>query len=528
MELPEFSEAIREMRQRIATFQPGPDIAPSGAPHPFVRDLETVCEELNVAEEELRTQNEELDRTRRVAEEQRQRYRELFDFAPDGYLVTDPDGVIREANLAAAQLFGFDARLLVGRPLVDYVAPQEQRVFHAELSRLLLEERPQEWTTVLRPRVKPPVPVSIRVAVARDLTGEAREVRWSVRDVSERWQAIKTARDTEESLREQWRKREAELVAENLDLKVRLSASELNDALPNPYQVLFEENPQPMWVFDALGRVPLAVNAAALRLYGYGRDEFLRLHLGDLCRAVDRQGFFADLGGPGGTWRHHTRDGREVAVRGEVSAFPLAGHPAARLVRLTEAAVEHHAAGPDGEAARLLAEVRNRCELIVDILPPNPLVEAQLREVLRLAGQAQARVARAAEGGPAAAPEPCTVLLVEEQPVLRSLIASTLRGAGYQVLEAGDAREAMAVEGRHPGPIQLLVCTVELSKMGGDALAAAFRRRRPGLKVLLTSSAEDDDPRVQNLMRAGCDFLPKPFRLAELLARARDILPPDA
>ena len=60
--------------------------------------------QLMVADEELRQQSDELVETRRSVEYQRQRYADLFDFAPDGYLVTDPLGMIQEVNRAAAEL----------------------------------------------------------------------------------------------------------------------------------------------------------------------------------------------------------------------------------------------------------------------------------------------------------------------------------------------------------------------------------------------------------------------------------------
>ncbi|CAA9401470.1 hypothetical protein AVDCRST_MAG94-5938, partial [uncultured Leptolyngbya sp.] len=51
-------------------------------------------------------------------EAERQRYQELFEFAPDGYLVTDAQGKIQEANLAAARLLNIEQRFLVGKPLL--------------------------------------------------------------------------------------------------------------------------------------------------------------------------------------------------------------------------------------------------------------------------------------------------------------------------------------------------------------------------------------------------------------------------
>ena len=82
----------------------------------LLEDLHTALEELHVAEEEQYQQNEALAAARLTAEAERQRYQELFDFAPDGYLVTDPDGIIQEANRAAAILLGVPQPHLLDKP----------------------------------------------------------------------------------------------------------------------------------------------------------------------------------------------------------------------------------------------------------------------------------------------------------------------------------------------------------------------------------------------------------------------------
>ncbi len=79
-------------------------------------EFSTALEELHVASEELRQQNEELLAAREALEVERQRYRDLFEFAPDGYLVTDADGTIQEANQAAALLLGVRQDFLEGKP----------------------------------------------------------------------------------------------------------------------------------------------------------------------------------------------------------------------------------------------------------------------------------------------------------------------------------------------------------------------------------------------------------------------------
>jgi PAS domain-containing protein len=97
----------------------------------ILEDLHTALEELHVAEEEQHQQNEALAAARLNAEAERQRYQELFDFAPDGYLVTDSGGMIQEANRAAAILFGIPQPQLLDKPLSGFIAEEDCQAVRA-------------------------------------------------------------------------------------------------------------------------------------------------------------------------------------------------------------------------------------------------------------------------------------------------------------------------------------------------------------------------------------------------------------
>ncbi|MBD2021364.1 PAS domain-containing protein, partial [Leptolyngbya sp. FACHB-36] len=109
-----FEQQIAEVYQRTtALFKTTEE---SGSQSQLVleclEELRIALEELHVAEEELRQQNEQLIEAREAAEIERYRYQELFEFAPDGYLVTSLSGTVQEANQAAASLLNIAKKYL--------------------------------------------------------------------------------------------------------------------------------------------------------------------------------------------------------------------------------------------------------------------------------------------------------------------------------------------------------------------------------------------------------------------------------
>jgi PAS domain-containing protein len=99
-------------------------------------ELDTRLEELRTAEEELHAKNQEFLATRQAVEAERQRYRLLFEEAPDAYLVTTLSGTIEAANQAAAQLLNIDPQFLVGLPLTMFLPQEERHRFYKELIQL--------------------------------------------------------------------------------------------------------------------------------------------------------------------------------------------------------------------------------------------------------------------------------------------------------------------------------------------------------------------------------------------------------
>jgi CheY-like chemotaxis protein len=117
-------------------------------------------------------------------------------------------------------------------------------------------------------------------------------------------------------------------------------------------------------------------------------------------------------------------------------------------------------------------------------------------------------------GAPAAAGKGEYILVVDDDPGVRAVVAETLRGAGYEVTEAGSAAEGLAaIEARAP---DLLVTDFLMPEVNGAELVRAARRRSPGLRALIISGYADSE-RVAEA-RADAPLLRKPFEQPALLA----------
>jgi PAS domain S-box-containing protein len=130
---------------------------------------------------------------------------------------------------------------------------------------------------------------------------------------------------------------------------------------------------------------------------------------------------------------------------------------------------------------------------------------------------------------PAAAPPKAeygheTVLLVEDEAKLRGLARQSLEGQGYTVIEAGDGIEAMQQAQGHRGPIHLLLTDVIMPGMNGRELAGQLAPRRPEMRVLYMSGYTENAIGHNGMLDEGINLLQKPFTLAAMKAKVREVL----
>lgn len=210
-------QLIAALHQRVVA-EPGQ--AAEAVPE-ILEDLHTALEELHVAEEEQYQQNEALVAARLSAEVERQRYQELFDFAPDGYLVTDSNGIIQEANRAAAALLGVPQPQLLDKALTDFIAEEERPTFSAFLPRRLQLECMQDWEIRLQPWAGATFPTELTVAAIHTLQGVV-GLRWMLRDISLRKQAEEALKQAHRTLEHRVEERTAELQHMNARLQAEV------------------------------------------------------------------------------------------------------------------------------------------------------------------------------------------------------------------------------------------------------------------------------------------------------------------
>jgi two-component system, cell cycle sensor histidine kinase and response regulator CckA len=116
------------------------------------------------------------------------------------------------------------------------------------------------------------------------------------------------------------------------------------------------------------------------------------------------------------------------------------------------------------------------------------------------------------------------ILLVEDEPAVRRAARAILKRLGYDVLEARDAAEALALAKDRAEPLDLLLTDLVMPGMSGHELAKALSKLRPGLTVLFMSGYAANEALRNDVLDARVAFLQKPFTADTLAARVRAVL----
>ena len=140
----------------------------------------------------------------------------------------------------------------------------------------------------------------------------------------------------------------------------------------------------------------------------------------------------------------------------------------------------------------------------------------------RVEGQVEATLASEARGAPAGGSE--TILLVEDEEAVLALARDILQMNGYTVLVARDGAEGLQTCERHHGAIDLLLTDVVMPHMSGRDLVDRARPLRPAMRILFMSGYTGDAIVHQGVLAPGSEMLEKPFTVAALVRKVREVL----
>ncbi len=566
---------MMELYERLAALegrlgQPGSPIKRQFAE--ALQGLQLTLQELEVAEEALAQRNEELVATRERLEIERHRYRDLFELAPDGYLITDGSGTIEEGNRTAAALLRTTQTGLRGRPLTVYVSRTDSQTLRALLRRVNAREPVRDLEMELMPLgASTPVPVQVTVERDEEKIGRPSRLRWVLRDVSARKSAEAALRESEERLRHSQRLEavgrlaggiahsfnnllaaigfHGELLLERLEGEDRDHMEEIRKACDRAASLASQLlafsrrqvlQPRVLRLDDVLRRMEpmlrrLIGEDVELRLALDSGSGALQVDLGQLEQVILNLVANARDAMPYGGRLELATTAAELAATDTV--FPEL--PPGDYVKLT---VSDNGDGMDEEVRSRLFEpfftTKRDKGTGLGLATVHGIVLQSGGDIRAESAPGQGttftillpRVEAAAEMPQAANPlrrdvqGSEVILLVEDEDNIRRPATEILESRGYTVLAAHDAIQALTAAQQYDGPIHLMLTDVVMPGLSGSQLAERLARLRPEVKVLFMSGYPEDAIAHHGVLEPGRRFLQKPFAVSLLLQTVREVL----
>lgn len=151
---------------------------------------------------ELKTQNDELRRIQLELENTRNRYADLYDFSPVGYFTLTEKGIIDEANLTIASMFGVERSTLIGMPVSSFISREDQDIFYKHQRSLLERESSRSCELRILKRDGNEFYASFECMVVKETSGDLKKIKVAVIDINERKQTETERKELESQLRQ--------------------------------------------------------------------------------------------------------------------------------------------------------------------------------------------------------------------------------------------------------------------------------------------------------------------------------------
>jgi len=461
------SKPARSLRRRaegrLRSTLPAEGPAPAG-------ELGKVIQELRIHQLELEIQNEELRRAQTELSLSRDRYNDLYEFAPSGHLTLDQEGVIREANLTAVTMLGTARGKLIGSRFSRHLRPESQDAFFFHRQKVLASSAKETVEVELRGASGQPQVIELQSFRRGDAPGGLTEWRMALLDVSARKQAeLRLA-----TLNAELERRVAERT-----VQVQARTTQLTGIIGSAMDAIIS--------IDRAGKI-LIFNAAAESMFRCSAREAIGSQIDRFIPQrfwVAHQGHIKRFGQTGETSRSVGRlgsisglrsDGEEFPIEASISHVEVGGDPIYTVILrdITErqrlerevleiSAREQQRIGQDlhDDLCQWLAGTELVCSAVAkDLATENPVMAARVARITESLGQALNRAHRLAHGlAPSA--------IISEGLVggLRALAASTEEL--FQI--------RCTYEGPEDVPVRDEVAALHLYRIGQEAVSNAVR-----------------------------------------------------
>jgi PAS domain S-box-containing protein len=504
------------------------------------------------------------------------RYRRLFEAHLSGDFVCGVDGELLEVNPALARILGYDSPDALRRVGLGSLYREPGRRLEM-IESIRRERRSLQFETEFVRADGATICVLVNLVGVFDRQGELTALQGCLFDVTEWKRAEAALRESQQQL----------LQAQKMEAVGQLAGGIAHDfnnmlmAIQGFANLLEGELPPTKTARNHLGEIRRAADRSARltrQLLAYSRKQVLQPEVLDLNRAVlgiedmlrrliGEHIAFATVLDPE-TGRVHADPGQLQQVLMNLvlnarDAMPAGGRLTVRtgLARVTVATDLGGFVLPPGEYATLTV-TDTGCGIHPDVLPRifEPFfttkavgagsglglstaygIVKQSGGFIRAESEVEAGTSLTlylprsgvatspAPPDPAANPEGggvATVLVAEDESVLRTLAGIVLRRSGFRVLEAEDGVAALELAEENGFEIDVLVTDLVMPRLGGHPLAERMQQRRPGLRVVFMSGYAEEAVARQGLLADGATFLAKPFPPAVLVNAVREILAP--
>ena len=532
-----------------------------------------VLHDLRVHQIELEMQNEELRRTQAELETSRARYFDLYDLAPVGYVTIGEQGLILEANFTAATLLGVPRGALVKQRLTRFIMRDDQDRYYLHRKQLFATGARQVFDLRLQKEDGTQFWARFEATTTQDADRATELCRAVVSDISELKRVEEERRHFEHELQQA---QKAESLARMAGAIAHHFNNQLGVVMGNLELSMGEPPLEARHLNDALlaARKAAEVSRLLLTYLGQSSGDHAPLDLAETCRrslpmlrAALPPGVIleTDLPAPGPAVNANANQlqliitnlitnaweagsGRQTPIRltiKTVSAtaiptshrFPAGWQPWDQAYACLEVTDTGHGI-KDHDIEKIFEPFFTTrfagrglgLPVVLGIVHAHSgglVVESKrgggsgsaFRVYLPVSAEAVARSANARAPDAAELDEmhwSGTVLLVEDEELLRRTTQTTLTRLGFSVLDAKDGTEAVEMFRQHKDMIRFVLCDLTMPRMSGWDTLAVLQKLAPGVPVILTSGYDEAHVMADGYDERPQGFLGKPYGIDEL------------